>query len=362
MITTLTKIRKSVRIIGTIATKDIFDALKNKSYLVNFVMVFFLIALYKWMPTLYNPSHTDIVIYDASNSSLSSAFEESPSYRMRAAGSPQELNDFMSEGDEGSLGFAIPVGYDDIVEIGGHPELAGYVMWEHRFRAAELATEFEQHILELTNQTVSIKAENIVHHNPNSMGAIRMVSITPVIIIFFTALLLVPNLLFEEKQSKTLDALLVSPASVGQVVIAKAIVGLFYSLLIVAFAMLINWKFVTQWGLIIFVGIIGSLFAVGLGLMMGILVDDRKKFGSWIMILSQPFLIPVFLSALDPILPAAMRKVLYWVPTGAQALLFRFGLSAGATLPQILTSTSILLGSTVVMFSLVIWRVRRLDR
>jgi branched-subunit amino acid transport protein AzlD len=81
---------------------------------------------------------------------------------------------------------------------------------------------------------------------------------------------------------------------------------------------------------------------------------------TWTMIISQPLLIPVFISMIDPIFPETMRNINSWVPTVALSLLFRYSFSSGATEAQVLTS--LVLVSAMLVLALVVWKVRRLDR
>jgi ABC-type multidrug transport system permease subunit len=114
--------------------------------------------------------------------------------------------------------------------------------------------------------------------------------------------------------------------------------------------------------LVILTVLLSALIAVGLGLALGTIVKTKQQLSTWGMILSQPLLIPVFVSAIDPILPEALRTALYWVPTGALALLFRFSFSDGATLAQVGLRVGIALVSAVLILGVVVWKVRRSDR
>ena len=59
--------------------------------------------------------------------------------------------------------------------------------------------------------------------------------------ILMMGIFLVPSLLFEEKETKTMQALLVSPASIGQVVVGKALAGAFYILVTAVMMFAISW-------------------------------------------------------------------------------------------------------------------------
>ena len=72
-------------------------------------------------------------------------------------------------------------------------------------------------------------------------------------------------------------------------------------------------------------------------------------------------LIPAFF-AQEPNLTANLKVIFSWLPTTAVVEMFQFALSSHAPLSQLLTNLTIALGSTVLVFALVIWKVRRADR
>ena len=88
----------------------------------------------------------------------------------------------------------------------------------------QFKTEFEALIEEILDQPVRIQIEGNIVYPPHDSGLwLLMVTITPVIVILMMGISLVPALLFEEKQTNTMSALLVSPASISQVVVGKAL-------------------------------------------------------------------------------------------------------------------------------------------
>ena len=74
--------------------------------------------------------------------------------------------------------------------------------------------------------------QNIIIPQADVDGMQTNVAYLMIYFVFSTALMLIPYLMLEEKQTKTLDALLTSPASPGQVVLGKALAGFFYILVI----------------------------------------------------------------------------------------------------------------------------------
>ena len=75
-----------------------------------------------------------------------------------------------------------------------------------------------------------------------------------------------------------------------------------------------------------------------------------------------PFLVIPPLFFMEQNLKPAIRAILTWFPSSALASLFRFSCSTGATPAQILPNILIAIISIVVVFGVVIWKVRRSDR
>jgi ABC-2 type transport system permease protein len=350
-----------MRIVWAIAAKDIVDALRNKTIVSSFITVLFLVALYSWLPGLIKPGRTDLVIFDTGNSRLSQVLQENPNYRVHHVSSLEEFKEWMDDADSGELGLIIPVGFDAALEAGDVGDIDAYVLWNRRANGDELKANLERQIEDMLGQPIRISLVGTVVPGTDAMGSIRIVALTLVIPVFFLGAFTIPNLMFEEKQTKTIEQLLLSPASVSQLVLGKALAGLFYCTTAFVVLFLLHRAYVVSWGLAISAVALITLFAVSLGLVLGTFLDRKQQLGSWVLILAQPLLIPVFLSAIDPIFPEAVREVLAWMPMVAQTLLFRYAFTDGATPTQIMTAISITTVSIALMLGLVIWKVRRMD-
>jgi hypothetical protein len=156
----------------------------------------------------------------------------------------------MAQGDNGEIGLVIPAESEQNLGEGQSLELRGYVLWASRSNASRLKTDLEQRLTELNGQPVSIMIKDTVIPQPGAMGPIRMASLTLVVTITFIGVFSVPHLMLEEKQTKTLDTLLISPASIIQVITGKALAGMFYCLVIGVTVLAFNQVFVVHWGLV----------------------------------------------------------------------------------------------------------------
>jgi ABC-2 type transport system permease protein len=261
------------------------------------------------------------------------------------------------------LGLTIPVGFDRALAAGQPPKLEGYVMhWVSDDKAAELRVLFEQQFSEWTGHSVQINLQgNALYPFPDTMGPARNASISITVVIVLSGLMIVPLLLIEEKRAKTLDAVLISPANSRQIVIGKALVGVFYGLATIGTALLVNRALVVQWGTAVLASLSGLLLSVAIGLAMGVFFERKQQVSSWGMLIFAILLIPVFLNIIEPILPKAVQVVFGWMPAAAVAKTLRFSFSQGATPAQVAANLGLALGSALLVLAVVAWQIRRLD-
>ena len=261
------------------------------------------------------------------------------------------------------FGLAIPDDLDQILEGGGQPELDGYVAWTNRRKASQLKTEFEEQFEEMVGQPVRINVEGNLVYPPSDSGLwLLMVTITPVIVVLIMGIQLVPTLLFEEKQTKTMDALLVSPASDSQVVVGKALAGLFYVSVAAIVVFAINWSGVVHWEMaLLFVLSIG-VFSVGVGLVLGSFFERQQDVVGLTMLLLVVFIGALFVEMLGMDVPMVLQAMLPWVPSVALADIIRFAFLENIPWEEALVKLGSVLAISALLYAVVVLRVRRSDR
>ncbi len=346
-----------------IGTKDILDALKNKSSRSNLIIMVGMVGFFSYFSTLRPfDKNVGVVVYDEGNSHLaleSASLKDGATYSFREAASLPEMERRMAYQD---LGLVLPEGFDQTLTSGGTPTLSGYVFWVNRMKVAELETKYSRAFTEILGRPVQVViGRNIVIPQADADGDHTSATYLMVYFVFTTALLLIPHLMLEEKQTKTLDALLTSPASPGQVVLGKALAGFFYVLIVGGLGMALFSGYIVSWimALAAFLGY--ALLAVGLGLVVGSFIKSTKQLGLWMVVLLLFLAIPP-LFYMESNLKPGIRTFLTWLPSSALASLFRYSCSIGVTPAQFLPNLAVALVSIAAVFGLVIWKVRRSDR
>jgi ABC-2 type transport system permease protein len=359
-------LRTDVRIIWAIAAKDISGALKNKNALTVLLSVLFLVSFYRFMPALTGrDDETPILrLYDAGESELVTLLDNSSAVKVYTYPSEEDMTFYLTNADVPQLGLVIPAGFDESLAAGQALRLQGYTLyWVSGSESAELRQFAELHIAELLDAPVEIQtAGNTVHMRPESRGLGLTASLGIVFATTVIGISFIPHIILDERQSRTMDALLVSPASSAHIALAKALTGLFYGILTIGVSFAINSSLITQWWLAILAAFVGSLFPIALGLLLGTLVKTRQELTLWGWGFILPLFVPAILVVTGDLFPAWVLRVCEWVPTVALFELLRVSFSTQTAFALVVPRLALMFGATVIVMILVARRLQRADR
>ncbi len=355
---------ESFRIIWAITAKDIIDGIKNKSILSSLFSALFLVVFYKGLPLLTAGSRPPVlVLYDAGESQLVTQLENSAEVDLRQADSQESMERYLGSENTVVLGLALPPDFDQTAAANAEITLTGYVdHWASPSAIAKVQAQFEALLTSLIGKPAHLDIHNDTIYTQPDGGQPFFASLSVVVLLFIFGLSIAPSLMLEERDTRTIDALLVSPASSNQVVISKALTGLFYCLVGCALVLGFNAALFVHWGVIIMTVIIGALFHVALGLLVGSLIKNKQQLGLWTMILAQPLLLSVGLMPLYGIMPPWLITILTWLPTVALANTVELSLLAHAPVAEYGLALAYVAGWTAVLLAAVAWVLRRTDR
>jgi len=353
-------------IIGSIAAKDIQDAIKNRFVIYQIIAVSVILLSIRGLGLILEPPTTQVVIFDPGGSTFSSMVEDSPDLRVYPAESLLDLQGVISNmgfGLGAELGIEIPPGFDAQLEGKDQPELQGYVSWANRKNAARIRDEIEFALQELTGKPILINLEGNIITPPGDIGLlVGIMTMFAVTIILTIGIILVPSLMLEEKQNRTLDALLVSPASIGQVVAGKALAGTFYILVTTMIVYLIYWSGVYSWGITALFVIGAVLFAVSVGLIFGVVFDRQQEMTGWLSLVMVLVSGTIFVELINLDLPPILDQIMPWLPPVALAKIFWASFSSQVDYQQVWASFAVVVIISGLLFGFIIWRIRQFDR
>jgi ABC-type Na+ efflux pump permease subunit len=358
-------LRAHLRIIWAVAAKDIADALKNRVIWSTILMVVLMVAFYKATPVITGMAHLpEVDVYDAGESALTAYLQNSPNLEARRVSTKEDMVRFVTMEGVPALGLAIPAGFDQAAASGAPPQLDGYVQhWVNTQAAETLKTQVEEEIAVLMGQEVRIQLAGRVYPPLDSMGPHSWAALATVMMLTLLGLGLTPQLMFEEKRSRTLDALLVSPARSGHVVAGKAIAGMVYCLVGAAVVFAFFAALIVQWGFAVLAAMLGTLLAVAIGLLFGFTLQTVQSLRMWTLAVVVPlFVLPVALSFMAMDLPAAVNRGVRWFPTAALSRLLIMSMTDSAPLAEWGPDIALALAAAAIILAVVAWRIRRSDR
>ena len=200
-----------------------------------------------------------IAIYG--DSEIVSILEEEPSLNVTIFSSEKDLREAVLEGE-----------YDGGLLVSPAPKLliSGKSLLNERVTiGATLTNAFRE---------VSGKEETILFET-KEIGTdeypwkVRFIPFLTMIAVLVAGMIISASLI-EEREKKTLDAVLVTPITPLEVIMAKALFGLFLGLILGIIILMLNGALTGGFLLIMLFLILGTTFTVALGLMAGVVMDN----------------------------------------------------------------------------------------
>ena len=356
-------LNKNFRIVWAITSKDLIDGLKNKNVISLIVTSLLVVILYRYLPALTaEDGPPALLVYDEADSAFVTALWESPAVDFYTYESFEDMQYYLTNGDKPELGLVIPDDFDQAVKNGNPPELQGYAL--QIFDDSEilvLKRYMEDEFEYLLEKPVNISIDKLPLQ-PETYGITVMPSIGFVFVSLMVGMMVIPHLMIEERQEKTLDALMTSPAKSVHIISAKALTGLIYTLVVLVIALIFNWSLIQHGWLFLLTGLLGALFSIALGILLGVKIETRQQLILYAWFFLIPLFFPMILSLMDDLFPEWLVAIFRWVPTSAMFRVFRTSM-AGTTpvkyfLPQLLSVVVV----AALLFIFDTWLVRRLDR
>jgi len=356
---------EGARVILAITLKDSLDAVKDRRLLPVLVAVLVMIGAFRLLPTLRDGGAPILAVVDPGESTAVAQWAEDDQFDLHRLSSREEMEYFLGGEETAVLGVVLPSEFDQQLRDEAEIELNGYVdHWVSESDAQEIQAFFEAELSALTGRSVRILIDNrVAFTHPRGLVPVTT-SFLMVYALVIVGLMVAPNLMIEEKELKTMDALLISPASAGKIVIAKALTGSLYCLMAGGLVLGVNAALVVHWDVAILVVLCGSLFTVSAGLLLGVALNSRQQLIIWSSVLMFPLFIPVIASEilLDLQAPALVQQAVSLIPTVAVAEAIRWALSGAFPWAEASVSLAVTASCAVPLLAIVAWLVRRSDR
>lgn len=174
------------------------------------------------------------------------------------------------------MGIVLPENFDTLITQGETVVIEAYIWGESLAKNRTiLPVAISDLARELGGQEVPVEIESVTLGDEVSIPwNERLMPFLVLMGVFFGGLMLPSTSLIEERQEKTLEALVISPASIGEIFIAKGVLGIVLSIFMGIAILLLNQVFVVHPLLLVMVLFLGAIMAVEFGLICGALIKD----------------------------------------------------------------------------------------
>lgn len=300
--------------IYTIFLKDLKSSISDKTILLIIVIPLLVSIAIPLLMMQVGSMNASVAVFDQGNNSEFVAYMESLDfYNVTTVNSMDMLNETIANGDASSA-VIIPANFSDDLEKGIRPSMD---IWINPSKTDSMifTSTYKEVLMNYTKQQFPVNISMYLTGTSESGGGASLISSTgliPMVILLTTVLLGVSILqytLTTEKEKKTLDAILVSPASEKDVIYGKMLFGLALTMAVSLLVLAINNGFAGNPAATILFTLLGATAFVGIGLLIGSYSNTYTTASVISSIVMLPMiLIPSFAALSDSI--AAIAKVL----------------------------------------------------
>ncbi len=214
-------------------------------------------------------------INDQGNSQLVDLVSASDSVQTRTYASADDLMGAVEAGAV-DMGVTLPGHFDEDALSGNSTVLPAYVWGESlaKNRGILLAT-INSAVRQLAGQEVPVHIETTTLGDAQSVPwSDRLLPLVLLYAVTIGGIMVPASLMVDEKQKHTLTALAITPATLGDILAAKGLVGVILALVMSIVILLMNQAFGVQTGLLMIVLGLGAVLAALFGLVLGALIKD----------------------------------------------------------------------------------------
>ncbi len=250
------------------------------------------------------------------------------------------------------MGIVLPAGFDDAVAGGETAEITAYVWGESLAKNRTiLSVTLADMVRELAGQEVPVEIDTVTLGDDVSVPwSDRLLPFIVLIAVLIGGVFLPATSIISEKQNRTLQAVVATPATATDLFVAKGLLGVILSLCMGILMLVINQAFGAQPLLLVLVLVLGSIMAAEIGLLLASVLKDTSSLFAVVKFFGIFFYAPV-LVYLFPQIPQWIGRIFptYYIVQPIIDISQR-----GGGWPEIAANVLILVGLDIVLAGVVI--------
>ena len=353
-----------------VARKDALDLILNPGTLAVLLIPMLVALIFAVLSAALSPNTPGLLIYNPGGSAveqvLSAGFPNAQITYAQSAGAVRAA--FQEDGARPyAAGLVVPADFETSVLAGEPAQLYVYfnaqdVSAQQQQLLKRALSDYSRHLAQpQTPVTLAASSINTADADSASMPLGPFYALLSVVTSFIVGASLMPNLLIEEKERKTLWMLLVSPATMTDVVAGKLLVGLVYQVGLSLVTLAVQRAFTGQILVIVLFTLLGACLTVAMGLLVGSVFRSVHVGGPFTGLIALFFLIPAFFAGPFGKMFAGslVQQVLRLLPTYYLADGLLAALQDQATLQQVMADGVVALCTALAFFAAAVWVLRR---
>lgn len=298
----------NLNVVLAIFRKDLISSVKSKNLLIILLTPVFLSLLFNSTISLTDNAVVPIAVYDEGSSTDFIGYLSSRSnYDVTIADSADKSEELLYNQKIAAVMF-VPEGFSADIKNGLTPSL-NIVVNPYEAKSVVFLQTYKDIIMDFAGQKYPV--DITLNTLPRDLQSRFNIPVWIMFTVIFVGMMVLPNTLTTEKEKKTLDAILVSPASEKDVIYGKSFFGLFLTILISLVIIIINRGFVGNFLLVTVFIILGSAVFTGLGLLIASYTDNYSSAS----LLSTVCMTPLILLTLLADLSREIGYISYLVPS-----------------------------------------------
>ena len=273
----------SLKRVGILLGKELWQGPKNFIFvwaLVVPIVISLVVSLI--FGTLFTEK-PKLGIVDEGSSQLVTIIKETTSLITKEYDTVSEIKQAAESGAV-DMGIVLPEDFDSAVRQGEETEIIAYIWGESLAKnRTVLGVTIANLVRELAGQEAPVEIEAITLGDEVSIPwNDRLLPLIVLMAVFLGGLFLPATSVINEKEKRTLEALVITPASIGDIFVSKGLLGIILSLFMGVVILILNQAFGGEPMLLLLVLALGAIMAAEIGLLCGALIKDiTSLFAIW---------------------------------------------------------------------------------
>jgi ABC-2 type transport system permease protein len=265
----------SLRRVGILLSKEFRYGSKSFIFIIAIVMPLVLSLVLSLVFGNLFSEKPRLGVSDEDDSKITRLITESDSIIGREYDSPEKLRKAVEDGAL-DMGIVLPSGFDSLVEQGEATEITAYVWGESLAKnRIILGATITNMIRDVAGQEVPVEIAATTLGDAKSIPwNDRLLPLIVLLAIVFGGIMVPATSLVDEKQKRTLTALAITPASLGEIFLSKGLVGVILSTIMGVLILVLNQAFGAQTPLLIGMLVLGAVMSATFGIMLGVFARD----------------------------------------------------------------------------------------